>query len=96
MPKPLNAVMVPLQHDEYGRLIVAEDEVAAYRKKGWTPEGEEPETPADPKSTDVTVKEAAEVIAGLESVEAVDCYVIGDERKGVIEAAESRIEELEE
>ena len=97
---------VALTHPELGRLIVNECDVPAWKAKGWSVEGEEvtdatPKpgdsgTPDVIKSADVTVKQAAEVISGLDSSKAVTAYVDGDARKGVCDVTDTRLEELEE
>ncbi len=89
---------VALTHPDLGRLIVNETDVPAWREKGWSVEGEtvsESDTPDAPNSADVTVKQAVEVISGLDSVEAVTAYTDGDARKGVCDAADARLEELD-
>jgi hypothetical protein len=94
---------VAIVHPEHGRLVINESDLPKWQEKsGWSVEGEEakkPEKndlPADPKSSDVTVKAAAEVIAAMDDVDAIKEYVVGDGRKGVIEAVEKRAEELKD
>jgi hypothetical protein len=106
MPRE-NPPTVAITHEEHGRLVINEDDLSAWRKKGWSVEGEDaPSAPADgegsgdgdSRSSDdgVTVKQAAEVISGLDSADEVAAYVEGDGRKGVAEAVEKRLEELSE
>jgi hypothetical protein len=105
MPRE-NPPTVAITHPEKGRLVINESDLSAWRKKGWTVEGEDAASALDEgseggeasRSSDegVTVKQAADVISGLDSADEVSAYVEGDGRKGVAEAVEKRLEELSE
>jgi hypothetical protein len=87
--------------------LVAEEDVEKFKKeKGWSVESEDAE-PRDEASeggdepcgtanvsADVKAKEAIAVILTLGSVEAVEAYTEGEDRKSVLEAADERVEEL--
>lgn len=83
-------------------VLVAETDVEEFEAKGFTVEDAKADAPSDDNDAPVTsssrdaiVKIAADVISGLQTIDAVVAYVEGDERVGVIEAAEKRTEEIE-
>ncbi len=62
------------------------------------PSGEMPESPEDDPNRSVSYKavEAAELMDQFETVEEIDAFIAGDERKTVTDAAEKRKAELPE